>query len=122
MNKNKRIHITKHNKAAILEKANRLVNEGVSLKRVLQRCRISYRQLLKLSRDPDWHWDDNVIFRDRGYQFSSQWCANEKVALMRNFAVRGHALGLSKLHLAFLLNRSVRTIYRYLDTHRQIEI
>ena len=46
--------LTKHNREKILKKANDLVNQSETKARVLQRCGISYRQLLALSRDPNW--------------------------------------------------------------------
>lgn len=114
MSKRKKLYITKHNKNrdAILAKANRLVNEGVSLKRVLQRCRISYYQLLKLSKEPSWVWNDAVIFREP-YKFSKTWCANGRIKKMREFACIARDAGLNKKHISFLLGRSERTINRY---------
>ena len=112
MNKKKQ-YITKNNRDALIAKANALVNQGLSLKRILQRCRISYRQLLRLSRDEAWVWNDNSLLFNNRYD-SNVWCSHALTQLNRNFAIRGHALGLSKKHLAFLLGRSERTIQRYL--------
>ena len=117
MNKRKKVYITNKNRAALIDKASTLCNAGLSLKRVLQRCGgLSYRQLYKLSLEST--FTASVLF---GKPYDSDlWCSNQRTQLNREFAVRGHALGLKPHHIAFLLGRSTRTIYRYIETQKNM--
>lgn len=116
----KKLYITDKNCDAILAKANALVNQGVSLKRVLQRCRLSYKQLLKLSKMDGWIWTDAVMWREN-YKGGNTWCADARVEKMREFACMARDAGLNKKHISFLLGRSQRTINRYWASQRSSE-
>ncbi len=54
----------------LFKKANRLVNQAVPLAQIKKRCNLSYKQLLRLSKLPE--WNDTVIFR-QGYKSSPIW-------------------------------------------------
>jgi hypothetical protein len=109
--------ITKHNKNQILAKANSLCNDAVPLKQILNRCHISYHQLLKLSKEDA--WDADVIFRF-GYKSSPVWFSKKHTQKLREFAYRQYVIGdMTISQIAWLLGRSDRTIYRYIDIEKK---
>ena len=106
--------LTKKRKQEILPKANALVNQAVPLSQILKRCRLSYRQLFAMSNDPN--WQPTMIWR-QGYKTSAFWMPNSYTQLMREFIVRQYACGdLTIQQLGWLVGRSTRTIYRFINT------
>ena len=115
--KQKRIHITKRNKNDLVKKANSLCNAGVPLAQVKQRCRLSYFQLKNLNKDES--WDHKVLFR-QGYKTSPVWVSHLYTQKLREFAYRQYLMGdMSVAQIAWLIGRSHRTVYRYIEKGKQ---
>ena len=108
--------LTKHNREKILKKANDLVNQSETKARVLQRCGISYRQLLALSRDPA--WQPALIF-SQPHKASRVWISHAYTQLLREFCFRQHLQGdMTIKHLSWLFDRSERSIYRFIEKEK----
>ena len=102
-----------------LKKANQLVNDAVPLAQIKKRCGFSYKQLLRLSKKPE--WEDAIIFH-QGYKPSPFWMPRRCTQKMKEFATRNYGtgeLGLSAKQLAWLFGRSERTIYRWIYEQRK---
>ena len=104
----------------LLKKVNQLVNEAVPLAQIKKRCGLSYKQLLRLSKMPE--WNDTVIFR-QGYKSSPIWMPRRCTQIMKEFAAQNYGtgkLGLSAKHLGWLFGKSERTIYRWISEQRKL--
>lgn len=105
----------------LLKKANQLVNEAVPLAQIKKRCGLSYKQLLRLSKMPE--WEDTVIFR-QGKKSSPIWVPRRCTQNMKEFVARNYGPEkldlLSAKQLAWLFGRSERTIYRWISEQRNI--
>ena len=102
----------------LLKKANQLVNDAIPLAQIKKRCGLSYKQLLRLSKSPE--WKDTVIFR-QGYKSSPIWIPRRCTQNMKEFVARNYGTGEDRLpakHLAWLFGRSERTIYRWIAEQR----
>lgn len=111
MSKKKRRNITNKNRDALIQKASSLCNKGVPLAQVLQRCRISYRQLLSLSKSET--FKAAVIFR-YGYRPSKVWFGQLHTQALREFVFRNRH-DFTREQLGWLINRSPRTVSRYIQ-------
>ena len=103
-----------------LKKANQLVNEEIPIAQIKKQCGLSYKQLLRLSKMPE--WKDAVFFR-QGYKPSPIWMPRRCTQKMKEFATRNYGtgkLGLSAKHLGWLFGKSERTIYRWISEQRKI--
>ena len=113
------MRITKHNREKILKKANALVNQSETKARVLQRCRISYRQLLALSRDPNW---ERTLFFSKPQKASIVWRPHSYVDLLREFVYRqSQCNDLTIPMMAWMFGRNERTIRRWISDKKHTE-
>ncbi|MDE0314655.1 MAG: hypothetical protein OXM61_07125 [Candidatus Poribacteria bacterium] len=102
----------------LLKKANQLVNEAVPLAQIKKRCGLSYKQLLRLSKMPE--WEDTVILR-QGEKSSPIWVPRRCTRNMKEFVSRNYDTWEPKLTVelfAWLFGRSERTIYRWISEQR----
>ena len=104
-----------------LKKANQLVNDAVPLAQIKKRCGLSYKQLLRHTKMPE--WEDTIIF-SQGYKSSPIWIPRRYTQKMKEFAARNYGTnneaGLSAKQLGWILGRSERTIYRWISEQRNI--
>ena len=104
--------LTKKRRQEILPKANELVNQSVPIKQILARLRITYRQLLSLSKSKE--WIPTLIFK-QGYKTSKVWRPHAYVELLREFVSRqSKCKDLTIPMMAWMFDRNERTIRRWI--------
>lgn len=108
----KKLIITNKNREALIDKAVALCNAAVPLSQVLARLRISYRQFLSLSKHEKFKDKAGVLFR-QGYKSSPVWQGAVYLDKKREFTKTALGLGMSVKMVAWILNVSTRSVYRY---------
>ena len=111
--------LTKKRRQEILPKANALVNQSVPVAQILARLRITYRQLLSLSKSDQ--WQPALIFK-QGYKPSKVWRPHAYVELLREFVYRQSQCKDLTIHmLAWMFDRNERTIRRWISDKKHTE-
>ena len=98
---------------ALLKKANHLVNSGTTLKMVLKRCDLTYKQLMEFSKSPD--WEHKVIFHHNVGKPSRCYLPTQTVRLIKEFSYRmNKGFKIPVKHIAWIFNRSERSVWRWI--------